>query len=316
MVLLCARGYRVPQIAQIHDCGEDVVRLWLHRYDQEGITGLEDEPRSGRPPKNRLAAEIVDTQASQSPECSGHARSFWTVATLTAFLLHRFRLALSRSSVRRYLKATGWRWARPRLAPARKPDPERATKLAALTAAARAVAAGAGHLLFLDECDLHLLPVIRAMWMKGPRLRIPTPGTNAKRAFFGALHAASGQWHWVDQERKLAVHFVAFLEQLTRHYPTGTLYLAMDNVATHHAKVVQGWLAAHPRMQVLWLPKYAGHEVNPAERIWGLLKTDIAANRLAGTLSALVAEAGRFFHDLPFYPVGLPEPERALAEAA
>ena len=32
MVLLCVRGYRVPQIAQIHDCGADVVRLWLHRY--------------------------------------------------------------------------------------------------------------------------------------------------------------------------------------------------------------------------------------------------------------------------------------------
>src|SRR5437588_1915563 len=87
MVLLCARGYRVPQIAQIHDCGEDVVRLWLHRYEQEGIAGLEDEPRRGRPPKDRLAVEIVDTQAGQAPQCAGHARSFWTVATLTAFRL-------------------------------------------------------------------------------------------------------------------------------------------------------------------------------------------------------------------------------------
>jgi transposase len=316
MVLLNARGYRVPQIAQIHDVGEDVVRLWLHRYQEEGSAGLADEPRSGRPPKDRLAAEIVDTQASQSPACSGHARTFWTVATLTAFLLSRFHLALSRASVRRYLKAKGWRWARPRLAPARKHDPEQATKLAALHGAEQAVAAGAGHLLYLDECDLHLLPVIRAMWMKGPRLRIPTPGTNAKQAFFGALDAASGRWHWVDQERKLAVHFVAFLEQLASEYPTGTLYLAMDNVATHHAKVVQRWLAAHPRVQVRWLPKYAVHDANPAERIWGLLKTDIAANRLAGTLSTLVEAANVLFHELPFYPVALPEPHLALAEAA
>ena len=102
MVLLCVRGYRVPQIAQIHDCGADVVRLWLHRYRAEGIAGLADEPRSGRPPKDRLATQIVDMQASQAPDCSGHARSFWTVATLTTFLLSRFRLALSRSSVRRY----------------------------------------------------------------------------------------------------------------------------------------------------------------------------------------------------------------------
>jgi transposase len=316
MVLLCGRGYTVPQIAQIHDCGEDVVRTWLHRYQEEGVAGLEDEPRSGRPPKDRLAAEIVDTQASQPPDCSGHARAYWTVATLTAFLLSRFRLALSRSSVRRYLKGKGWRWARPRLAPARKHDPEAPAKVAALAQAQQAVAAGCGHLLYLDECDLHLLPVLRAMWMKGPRLRIPTPGTNAKRAFFGALDAASGCWHWADHERKLAVHFVAFLEQVAAAYPSGMLYLAMDNVAMHHAKVVQRWLAAHPHVQVLWLPKYGAHDVNPVERIWGLLKSAIAANRLAGTLAALVAEAHRFFHDLPRYPVALPQPQPGLAQAA
>lgn len=316
MVLLVGRGYTVPQIAQIHGCGEDVVRAWLHRYRAEGVAGLEDEPRSGRPAKDRLAAEIVDTQAGQSPACSGHARASWTVATLAAFLASRFRLVLSRSSVRRYLKAKGWRWARPRQAPARKHDPEAPAKLATLARARQAVADGLGTLLYLDECDLHLLPLIRAMWMKGPRLRIPTPGTNAKRAFFGALDAASGRWHWTDHDRQLAVHFVAFLEQLAGAYPTGTLYLAMDNVATHHARGVQRWLADHPRVQGLWLPKYAAHEVNAVERIWGLLKTDVAANRLAGTLEALVAAAQRFFHDLPLYPLAVPQPQPALAQAA
>src|SRR5678809_726577 len=88
----------------------------------------------------------------------------------------------------------GWRWARPRLAPAthaprgqRKEDPAATLKLALL---AQAVASAA-TLLYLDECDLHLLPVIRACWMKGPRLRVPTPGQNAKRALFGALDALS-----------------------------------------------------------------------------------------------------------------------------
>ena len=65
MVLLSARGFSVPQIAAIHECGEDVVRTWLHRYEQQGVAGLEDEPRSGRPPKHSLAGWIVDTHASQ-----------------------------------------------------------------------------------------------------------------------------------------------------------------------------------------------------------------------------------------------------------
>ncbi len=310
MVLLSARGYSVPQIAEIHDCGHDVVRTWLHRYEREGIAGLEDEPKSGRPPKDPLARHIVDAQAGQSPACSGHVQTCWTVALLAAFLAARFRLVLSASSVRRYLKALDWRWARPRLAPAsvlrRKRDPAAAAKRAAIADALNHVARGAAHLLYLDECDLHLLPVIRRMWMKGPRTRIPTPGQNARHAFFGALDAVSGVFHWADHDRKLAKHFVTFLERLAAAYPTGTLYLVVDGAPTHTAKVVQAWLAANPRVEVLWLPKYAGHEDNPTERIWGPMKDKVAANRLAGCITELVAAAQRFFTELPPHPVPLP----------
>src|SRR5690349_14482914 len=123
MVLLSDRGFTVPQIAAIPACGQDVVPTWLHRYEQQGVAGLEDAPRSGRPPKDPLAGPIVDAQASQSPPCSGHVQTCWSVALLAAFLSHRFRLVLSCPSVRRYLHRMGWRWARPRLAPAHKPDP-------------------------------------------------------------------------------------------------------------------------------------------------------------------------------------------------
>ena len=306
MVLLSDRGYSVPQIAEIHACGEDVVRTWLHRYEQRGMDGLEDDPRSGRPPKDALAGLIVDTQASQSPPCSGHIQTRWTVGLLTAFLAVRFHLLLSYSSIRRYLHRMGWRWARPRLAPARKPDPEAPAKLAALASAKEQARQGHAHLLYLEASDLHLLPLIRSMWMKGPRRRILTPGTNRRRAFFGALDAVSGQWYSTDHERKLAVHFVAFLQRLAAAYPTGPLYLALDNAPTHTAKVGQRWLVAHPQVQVLWLPKYAAHEVNPVERIWGLMKSAVAADRLAGSIDELAAAARRFFSDMTPHPALLP----------
>ncbi len=306
MVLLAARGYRVPQSAEIHDRGQDVVRLWLQRYKEEGVRGLEDAPHPGRPRTHPLAGHSVDTQASQSPECAGHVQSCWTVGLLAAYLATRFRLVLSPSSIRRYVRALGWRWARPRLAPAHTADPEAAEKEAALTAAQEAAAQGRAHLLYFDECDLHLLPVIRAMWMKGPRVRVPTPGTNRKRAFFGALDAATGAWFAVDHARKLAVHVVAFLQQIADAYPDGPLYLTMDNVRMHDAKVVRAWRAANPRVRVLWLPTYAAHDANPVERIWGLMKDAVAANRLAGGIEELTAAAHRFFADLAAHPVSLP----------
>jgi transposase len=323
MVLLSARGYTVPQIAGLFEVGQDVVRTWLHRYERAGPAGLEDRRRPGGPPRGRLARQLVDTQASNPPCNNGLVQTCWTVGLLAAFLLARFGLALSPSSVRRHLKASGWRWARPRLAPAthappgqRKVDPASEWKLARV---ARALAS-ATTVLYLDECEIQLLPVVRAMWMKGPRVRVPTPGQNRKRALFGALDARTGALHHAIRERKRAVDFVAFLEQLAQAYPAGELALVLDNVVAHDAKLVRAWLARpeHARVRLLWLPKYSAHEHTPIERVWGLLKDKIAANRLRGSIDALAAEAGRFLAEARFcapHPRLAPEPI-AVPEAA
>jgi transposase len=319
MVLLSAKGYSVAQIAAMFDLGEDRVRHWLRRYREAGPDGLADRPRPGRPPKERLARQIVDAQAGNPPCANGLVQGCWTVGLLAAFLRGRFRLHLSPSSVRRHLRAAGWRWGRPRLAPAthapgrqRKADPAAAAKLALI---GRALASAA-TVLYLDECELQLLPVIRACWMKGPRPRVPTPGRNARRAIFGALNARTGRLDRLIRPRKRAVDFVAFLEHLARAYPAGEVVLVLDNVVTHDAKLVRQWLAAHPRFGALWLPKYTAHEHNPIERVWGLLKDAVAANRLHGSIDTLVAHAERYLSETHFcapQPADRATPPAALA---
>jgi transposase len=305
MVLWSAQGMPARRIAELLEVGEDVVRTWLRRYREAGPDGLVDRPRPGRPPKDRLARQLVDTQAGNPPGNSGLVQTCWTVGLLAAFLLSRFRLDLSPSSVRRHLKASGWRWGRPRLAPAthapgrqKKIDPAAATKLKLLKRAL----GSAATVLYLDECDLQLLPILRACWMKGPRLRVPTPGQNAKRTIFGALNARTGRLDRLIRPRKRAVDFVAFLEHLARAYPSGAVVLVLDNVVTHDAKLVRQWLArpGHARFRLLWLPKYTAHEDNPIERVWGLLKDAVAANRLHGSIDLLVAQAERYLSETHF----------------
>jgi transposase len=323
MVRRRARGYPGSPIAELFEVGEDVVRTWRHRFQQEGPEGLTDRPRPGRPPTDRLARHIVDAQASNPPCYSGLVQTCWTVGLLAAFLAVRFRLRLSSSSVRRHLKRMGWRWARPRLAPAtqapgrqRKYDPAGPAKLARIAAAL----ASAATVLYLDESELQLLPLVRAMWMKGKRARIPTPGQNVKRVLFGALDARTGVLHHVVRTHKRAVDFVAFLDHLARGYPRGTVVLVLDNVITHDAKLVRQWLAQpeHARFQVAWRPKYTAHEHNPIERVWGLLKEHVAANRLHGSIEALVASAERYLAQTPFRapcPTTVPLPLHAAIAA-
>jgi len=49
-LLLNARGYSVVQLQNLFQVGRDTVSAWLDRWEREGIVGLFDEVRSGRPP--------------------------------------------------------------------------------------------------------------------------------------------------------------------------------------------------------------------------------------------------------------------------
>jgi transposase len=155
--------------------------------------------------------------------------------------------------------------------------------------------------------------------MQGPRVRVPTPGQNVKRTVFGALEARTGRVDWLIRPRKRAVEFVAFLEHLARAYPAGEVVLVLDNVVTHDARLVRAWLAqpAHARFRLLWLPKYAAHEHNPIERVWGLLKDAVAANRLHGSIDLLVDRAERYLRETRFRaPRPADQPVSATAAVA
>jgi transposase len=54
MILFSSRGYSVAEIAKLTLFEEDAVLYWFNRYEADKLNGLEDRPRSGRPPKSNL----------------------------------------------------------------------------------------------------------------------------------------------------------------------------------------------------------------------------------------------------------------------
>ena len=50
MVLLAAQGLRNDEIAQRLNCRREVVSQWRKRFFEQGMAGLDDLPRRGRPP--------------------------------------------------------------------------------------------------------------------------------------------------------------------------------------------------------------------------------------------------------------------------
>lgn len=304
-VLLSGQGHSAPTIGELMGYEVQTVRTWLEAYVAHGCAGLEDAPRSGRPLKTPHLTAVVQAQAGQPPPNFGYVPACWTVALLVWHLADRFRLWVSPGRVRQALQRAGFVWKRPKLAPARRPDPRADEKEAKIAAA---VADPTATLLAEDEADMQLLPILRAMWQRvGQQVRIPTPGQNAKRGVFGALNLRTGEWFYQLTAHKRSADFIAFLGRLVAAYPTGLIYVLVDNASIHTSKAVQQWLVAQGRVVLLYLPTYSGHRLNPVEKVWWALKDKIAANRAFRNLVELDTAIRGYFADFP--------PARALALA-
>jgi len=69
MVLLSLHGLAPAQIAALLDCHPATVRRWINRFNREGMAGLADRPRSGRPRLGgqRLTGRIAALLARPGP---------------------------------------------------------------------------------------------------------------------------------------------------------------------------------------------------------------------------------------------------------
>jgi transposase len=129
MVLLSAeQGLKVPQIATIVRESEATVLRWLKRYLAEGLDGLNDRSRPGRPAEVTEAyrATLLAT-ARQTPWSLGLPFSFWTLQRLGDYLAENTGIRVSDETVRRTLKQQDIMLSRPQRKISRQ-DPEHEVK--------------------------------------------------------------------------------------------------------------------------------------------------------------------------------------------
>jgi transposase len=83
MIQLASEGWSVPLIAQRLARAEKVVRRWVVRFNADGLPGLEEKARSGRPVTYRREEVGVGVAtALTDPKELGQAVGSWTCARL------------------------------------------------------------------------------------------------------------------------------------------------------------------------------------------------------------------------------------------
>ena len=111
IIALAAEGKRVPVIAAELGLSAICVRQWLVRFNEHGLDGLTDAPRSGRPATYRAkqVGEVVAASLTK-PQALGLPFAAWTLDRLAAYMHAAKGIAIRRSRIDDVLLAEGLRW--------------------------------------------------------------------------------------------------------------------------------------------------------------------------------------------------------------
>lgn len=114
-VLLVAQGLTCPQVAELLGDSPRTVVNWVQRFETDGLAGLSEGQRSGRP--SRLSApqlSRVEAALRSSPTEFGLPTQMWDGPTLSAYAGQQLGVKLKMRQCQRLFRQLGFRLRKPR----------------------------------------------------------------------------------------------------------------------------------------------------------------------------------------------------------
>lgn len=129
VIWLSHQRCRVSLIASEVDLSEHSVRLWIKRFNDQGRSGLNDEPRSGRPPTytSEQVSIVIETSLTK-PDSLSLPFACWTLDRLEAYLNEERQIGIKRSRIDELLIGEGLRWTMQETWFSERVDPDFAEK--------------------------------------------------------------------------------------------------------------------------------------------------------------------------------------------
>lgn len=268
IVLQRAAGLSQMQVAAALGVSGACVNKWSQRFERDGLPGLADQPRRGRPasiPAAKVAAVI--TRATQPPAPVKR----WSVRRMAE------EVGISPDSVHRIWRAND---IKPHLVKTFKvsTDPHFEEK-------------------FWDVIGLYLDPPARALVLccdeksqcqalerSQPGLPLGVGDIRTKThdyrrhgtiTLFAAMNYLDGKLIARLEAEHTHVEWLRFLKQIERQTPKDLqLHLIVDNYGTHKEVSVRRWLEQHRRFHLHFIPTSASW-MNLVERFFGELTAEV-----------------------------------------
>jgi len=101
------------------------VRKWFKRFNQEGLAGLEDAPRSGAPSRYTVENKARVLEAARTrPSTLGLPYSSWTFERLAAYVREQLGVQMKKTRIFGILQEEGLRWRKQETWFGERLDPE------------------------------------------------------------------------------------------------------------------------------------------------------------------------------------------------
>lgn len=288
IILRLSGGQGQRAVAREMRCSVNTVRLWLERFQAEGLAGLHGrhQGRQVQEESPELEARILDCTRGAPKDGSTH----WSTRKLAA------ELGISHMRVART-------WAKAGLKPHRlrrymaSDDP-------------------AFHQKAADVIGLYLKPptnavvfcvdektAIQALDRLDPVLPL-SPGRAERHGFeyfrhgtlslYAALNTQNGQVLGKTTAKHTSAEFVAFLSELVGDQPQEReIHVVVDNLSAHKTDRVDLFLQAHPRVKLHFTPTYSSW-LNQVELWFSKIERDVIARGVFRSVKDLAKKLMRY----------------------
>jgi transposase len=114
-VLLVAQGLTCPEVAGLLGDSRRTVEYWVHRFETEGLAGLREGERPGRPTRlSDQQLKLVSAALRLPPRDSGMEGNLWDGKLLSAYLEREYGVGLGVRQCQRMFRQFGFRLRKPR----------------------------------------------------------------------------------------------------------------------------------------------------------------------------------------------------------
>lgn len=291
-LVLLDDGMTFEAIARVLFVDDDTIRTWFRLYSEDGLDGLAGFGHEGS------ACRLSASQQAQLTSWIAETLPR-TTREIGAWIEGEFAIVYeSRSGLVALLHRLGMEHRKPKAVSGRLDEDKQKAFMEGYDALLRALPDDEA-VMFADA--VHPTYGARPVGCWAPKdIRIAIDQTSGRRRLnlHGAIDLETGMTRILEVPTVDAMSTIALLRSIENQYPAKRrVHVFLDNARYHHARLVRDWLAKPGRrIELHFIPPYCPH-LNPIERLWGLMHTNVTHNRCHDTFNSFCDDLLSFLRE-------------------